>query len=406
MPLPRIILRPGKEKALQKGYPWIFANQIDRRRSDGAERGAVVSIESASGAGFGLGLYHDQSLIAVRFLTSDGTADIGPDFFRQRLARAIEMRRHAFPNSTHARLAFGESDGLPGTVIDRYGPPGWRGGVVTWSCLSFGMEQYRDSMLDALQDLLGPDAIVERNDAALRSKDGLEEAVGVLRGDYGGPVAIEEEGAHFAVDVLHGPKTGFFIDQRMNRLAIRNHARDRKVLDVFSADGGFGIHAALAGATHVHMIDASRDALARAEQNAERTGVRDRITTEDTDALDRLGKMADEGASYDFVVLDPPSFAASRRHVEAATRAYQRLNISALRMLPAGGMLATASCSQAVTEDNFLQIVRYSARRAGARLRLLYRGGQPADHPVLDSMPETQYLKCYLFQKLEDEVPA
>jgi 23S rRNA (cytosine1962-C5)-methyltransferase len=406
MPLPRIILRPGKEKALQRGYPWVFANQIDRRRSDGAERGAVVALESASGAEFGLGLYHDRSLIAVRFLTSNPGADIGPDFFRARLERAIAMRQNAFPDATHARLAFGESDGLPGTVIDRYGPPGWRGGAVTWSCLSFGMEQYREAMLDALQDLVAPDAIVERNDAALRTKDDLEESTGVLRGEYDGPIDIEEDGARFAVDVLHGPKTGFFIDQRLNRLAVRNHARGRRVLDVFSADGGFGLHAAVAGAAHVHMIDASGDALARATANAERTGVADRVTTETADALDRVGQLAEEGADYDFVVLDPPSFAASRRHVEAATRAYQRLNISALRLLPAGGMLATASCSQAISEENFLQILRYSARRAGARLRLLHRGGQPADHPVLETMPETQYLKCYLFQKLEDEVPA
>jgi 23S rRNA (cytosine1962-C5)-methyltransferase len=406
MPVPRIILRPTKEKALQRGYPWVFANQVDRRRSDQAERGAVVGIESSAGHVFGLGLYHDQSLIAVRFLTTDAAASIDADFFRRRIDNAIRLRDAAFRDATHARLAFGESDGLPGTVIDRYGPPGLRGGVLTWTCLSYGMEAFRETIIEILVDRLAPDAIVERNDAPLRTKDGLEERVGVIYGSRPEPVEIEEAGVRFSVDVLGGPKTGFFIDQRLNRLATRVHARDRNVLDVFSADGGFGLHAAYAGAKTVHLLDASQDALDRARANAVANGLESVITTETADALDRLGELATAGAPYDLIILDPPSFASSRRHVEAASRAYQRINISALQILPAGGLLATASCSQAIDEDAFLQIVRYSARRAGARLRLLHRGTQPADHPVLDSMPDTNYLKFYLFQKLGDEVPA
>ena len=406
MTIPSIVLRTTKEKALQKGYPWVFANQVDRRLSEPAERGAVVRLQSASGHVFGLGLYHDKSLIAVRFLTNVADTVIGPDFFRRRLESSIAMRSAAFPDATHARLVFGESDGLPGTVIDRYGPPGYRGGVLTWTCLSYGMEQHRDAILEILVDLLAPDAIVERNDASLRSKDGLEEKVGVIYGVEPGPIVIEEGGVKFSVDVLNGPKTGFFIDQRLNRLAVRNHARGRAVLDVFSADGGFGLHAAYAGAASVHMVDSSQDALDRAMANARANDLSERVTTEAADALDRLGEMATAGAPYDFIILDPPSFASSRRHVEAASRAYQRLNISALQVLPAGGLLATASCSQAIDEAAFLQIVRYSARRAGARLRLLHRGTQPADHPVLDTMPDTSYLKFYLFQKLGDELPA
>lgn len=406
MSLPRIILRPSKDKQLQKGYPWVFANQIDRRRSDAATRGETVLIQGPRGEEYGVGLFHDTSLIAVRFLSSIVEARPDRDFFRRRIEAAVALRRAAFPEATHARIVFGESDGIPGTVVDRYGPPGYTGGVLTWTCLSYGIEQHRDTILDLLEEILQPDAIVERNDAPLRGKDELEEARGVIRGDLNGPIMIEEDGVSFAVDVLNGPKTGFFIDQRQNRLAVRPFARDRNVLDVFSADGGFGLHALAAGARSVHMLDASEDALTRARANAERIGVEDRLTTESADALDRLGTMATEGAPYDMIILDPPSFASSRRHVEAGTRAYQRLNISALQILPPRGLLATASCSQAVDENTFLQIVRYSARRAGARLRLLYRGGQPADHPVLETMEETHYLKCYLFQKLEDEVPA
>ena len=396
---PRVVLRPHKDKAIRRGYPWVFANQL-ARKSATPKRGAVVRIESFEGEVFGLGLYHDESLIAVRFLTRDAEATIDAAFFKTRIDRAIDLREAAFPDATHARMIFGESDGLPGTVVDRYGD------VLTFTTLSYGMAERKEWLLDALEARLKPSAIVERNDAPLREKDGLEESTGVLRGEISGPVRIEEHGVPFEVDVLGGPKTGFFIDQRLNRLAIRPFAKGRRVLDVFCADGGFGLHAAAAGAAHVHFLDASEDALARVRHNADLAGVTDRISTESADALDRLGGMVDEKADFDLIVLDPPGFAQSRRHVEAAMKAYQRINISALQILPPGGILATASCSQAVSEDDFVKLVHYSAKKAGAHLRLLYRGGQPPDHPVLESMPETHYLKFYLFQKLWDEVPG
>lgn len=395
---PRVVLRPHKDKALRRGYPWVFANQL--ARGEKPERGSVVRIESHGGEALGLGLYHDDSLIAVRFLTTDPDATIDTDFFRTRIERALALRESAFPDATHARLIFGESDGLPGTVVDRYGD------VLTFTTLAYGMAERRDWILDTLERLVSPSAIVERNDVALREKDGLKQSTGVLRGELRGPARIEESGVPFEVDVLHGPKTGFSIDQRLNRLALRPFTRGRRVLDVFCADGGFGLHAAHAGAEHVRFLDASDDALDRVRLNAALGGIEDRITTEAADALDRLGELAEQGADYDLIVLDPPAFAQSRRHVEAATKAYQRINISALQILPPGGILATASCSQAIAEDDFLKIVRYSARRAGVSLRLLYRGGQPPDHPVLDTMPETDYLKFFVFQKLWDEVPG
>lgn len=411
MSLPRLVIRQGKDRAARRGYPWVFANQLDRR-SDRPERGAVVRLEAADGHVLGLALYHDTSLIAARFLTRDPEAAIDADFFRTRIDRAVALREAAFPEATHARIVYGESDGLPGLVVDRYGPPGYRGGVLTYTSLSFGMEERREWILDALADRLAPDAIVERNDAPLRGKDGLPETTGLLRGALPDEVVVEEVGVRYGVDVAGGLKTGLFIDQRLNRLALRPFARGRRVLDVFCADGGFGLHAALGGAEHVTFLDASADALTRARANAERSGAPlDRLAFEQADALDRLGAMADSGAAdpdaadFDLIVLDPPSFASSRKHVERATKAYQRINISALRMLPPGGLLATASCSQAVSEEDFLKIVRYSASKAGASLRLLYRGGQPPDHPVLDTMPDTAYLSFFLFQKLHDEVP-
>ncbi len=396
----RLVLRPGKDKKIRRGYPWVFANQL--LRVEGAPaRGDVVEVASADGEVFGLALYHEQSQIAGRFLTNDAERTIDAAFFRERIERAIRLREAAFPGTTHARLVFGESDGLPGTIIDRYGD------VLTFTTLSWGIEARRDVILDALEELLHPAAIVERNDASLRGKDGLDERVGVLRGTLPERIEVEEGGVVFGVDVLGGPKTGFFIDQRLHRATVAGFARGRRVLDVFCADGGFGLLAAKAGAEHVHFLDVSASALERARANAQHNGLADRISTEVADALDRLGDMvASRESSYDLIVLDPPGFARSRRDVEAAVRAYQRINISALQLLPPGGLLATASCSQAISEDDFLGIVHYSARKAGVHLRRLARGEQPPDHPSLEAMPETRYLKFYLFQVTGDLLPG
>lgn len=395
----RVVLKTGKDKLLRRGYPWVFANQVHRIEGR-PQTGDVVEIVAADGTVHGLGFYHAHSQIAVRFLTPDPSAAIDADFFRQRLERALSLRQAAFGNSTHYRLVFSESDGLPGTIIDRYGD------VLTWTCLCYGMEQRRELLLDLLEDLLHPQAIVERNDSALREKDGLPQQRGILRGRYTGPVEIIEEGVRFNVDVLEGLKTGFFLDQRLHRPIVARLARGRRMLDVFSADGGFGIMAAAHDAAHVHLLDISEAAMTRARENAQCNGIAlSRLTFEVADALDRLGELVKAGATYELIVLDPPAFAKSKRHLDEARRAYQRININALQLLPPGGILATASCSQALEEEEFLKILHYSARRVGCALRLLYRGTQPPDHPVLEAMPETRYLKFFIFQKLADEAP-
>jgi 23S rRNA (cytosine1962-C5)-methyltransferase len=395
----RISLKKNKDKFLHRGYPWIFANLIDRIDGNPG-RGDVVEIAEHGGRPLGRGFYHDRSLIAVRFLTRDMNRPIDEVFFRERLERAVAFRRQAYGNTTHVRLVFSESDGLPGTIVDRYGD------VLTWSTLSFGMEARREWLLDALEQLVGPSAIVQRDDAPLREKDGLEQAVGVLRGTYEGPVEIVEDGLVFRIDVMNGPKTGFFLDQREHRHSVRRFAAGRRVLDAFCADGGFGLHAAAGGAAHVDMMDTSAAALDRARHNAERNGLSDRVSFIEADALQRLGAMAEEGTPYDLIILDPPGFARNRRQVDQAMKAYQRINITAMQMLAPGGLLATSSCSQAVSEDDFLKAVEYSVRKSGSRTRTLFRGFQPADHPVLSSMPETRYLKFFILQKLTDELPA
>jgi len=394
----RVLLRPRQNKQLLKGYPWVFRDQI--RAVEGEPRtGDVVAIVDDSGHTHGLGLFHESSLIAIRFLTRAMDAVLDPAFFERRLARALELRRQVFGDSSHFRWVFSESDGLPGTIVDRYGD------VVCWSSLCAGIDQRKDLLLDAIERLTRPTAIVERNDHWLRAKDSLPESHGVSRGSLKNPVRIEEHGLKFEVDVLEGPKTGFFLDQRIHREVIRRFANGRSVLDVFCADGGFGLNAAAGGAKSVHCVDVAAGALQRARNNAALNGFQSRMSFEECDALERLGELAGRPDTYDLVILDPPAFAKSRRHVEAATGAYQSININALRLLPEGGVLATSSCSQAIDEKAFWSIVRYSARLAGCTIRLLYRGGQPPDHPVLPSMPETHYLKFYVVQKMADELP-
>ncbi len=395
----QLVLRPRQGRQLLRGHPWAFRNQIGA--VEGSPRtGDVVGLRDADGRRLGAGFYHESSLIAFRFLGRHVDAPVDAAFFEARLARALEHRRLVFGGERHFRWVFSESDGLPGTIVDVYGE------IVCWSTLCAGVDQRREALLDAIESLLGPRAIIERNDDALRAKDGLPERRGVVRGALDGPVAIEEHGLRFEIDPLEGPKTGWFLDQRLHRAELRRFARGRRVLDVFSADGGFGLQAAAAGAAHVQLVDGSAAALERARRNAALNGLGDRVELEKADALDRLARLADAPEGHDLVVLDPPAFAKSRRHVAAARRAYQSININALRLLPERGVLATSSCSHAIDEREFESLLRYSARRAGCGLRVLYRGSQPPDHPVLVGMPETHYLKFTVVQKTGDELPG
>ncbi|MBX2819982.1 MAG: class I SAM-dependent rRNA methyltransferase [Rhodothermaceae bacterium] len=387
-----ISLKPNQEKQILKGYPWVFANQI-RTIEGNPKRGDIVPLFTHSKCPLGQGFYHDTSQIALRLITFDTSLTINEAFFRDRLQRAHGLRSSIYGSETHYRLLFSESDGFPGTIVDRYDD------VLTWTCLSYGMELWRDNILDLLEDLYKPRAIVERNDSWLRGKDDLPTAKGILRGSEPGSVILRENNVEFTIDPLNGPKTGFFMDQREHRAFTASLAKGKRVLDVCCADGGFGLQAAHQGAASVHFIDSSSPALERVAHNAQRNGLQDSIVLDEADALERLGELVKAGEQYDLVILDPPAFAKSRRHIETATRAYQRLNISGMQLLSKEGILATSSCSQAIKEADFLKTLRYAAKKSNTSLNTLYRGYQPPDHPVLDSMPETHYLKFFLFQK-------
>jgi len=387
-----ISLKPNQEKQILKGYPWVFANQI-RTIEGNPKRGDIVPLFTHSKRPLGQGFYHDTSQIALRLITFDASLTINEEFFRDRLHRAHALRSSIYGSETHYRLLFSESDGFPGTIVDRYND------VLTWTCLSYGMELWRDRILDMLEDIYKPRAIVERNDSWLRGKDDLPTAKGILRGSESVNVVLRENNVEFTVNPLNGPKTGFFMDQREHRAFTASLAKGKRVLDVCCADGGFGLQAAYQGASSVHFIDSSSQALERVRSNAQHNGLHEAITLDEADALERLGELVKAGEQYDLVILDPPAFAKSRRHIETATRAYQRLNISGMQLLTKEGILATSSCSQAIKEADFLKVVRYAAKKSNSSFNTLYRGYQPPDHPVLNSMPETHYLKFYVFQK-------
>jgi 23S rRNA (cytosine1962-C5)-methyltransferase len=378
------VLRKNEERRLLAGHPWVFSNEIEEVRGIPAA-GDVVEILSRSGKILGIGFYNPHSLIAVRRLSPHITRVDG-EFFRARLARALELRTRCFPGATSYRLVHGESDGLPGLIVDRYNE------YLCVQVFSCGMERHLQEICDRLEELLHPAGIVERNDTPLRELESLPRREGILRGTAGTTIH-SEEGVRFTVDPLQGQKTGFFLDQRENRLAFRRFCAGIDVLDAFCNDGGFALHAAAAGAASVLGIDISEEAVTRARANAALNSA-STVLFEKADVFAALESMAAEGRKFDAIVLDPPSFTRSRKNVAAARRGYRDLNMAALRVLNRGGILLSASCSHHITAETFRETLAEAGRRAGRDLQLLdWRGAAP-DHPVLPQVPETEYLKC------------
>jgi 23S rRNA (cytosine1962-C5)-methyltransferase len=399
MKLPRLLLQRGRHRRVLAGHRWVYSNEIEPSLSDTPEAGDLVEVRAVDGHLLGLGLFHPNSLVAVRLLgPGEAPEAIDTAFLAGQLSAARDRRRRAYgevgvtPPAAY-RLCHAEADGLPGVTIDVFADVA----VVQITCL--GMDRRREALLDALQQVLAPRAIVARGDTPWRVQEGLPEERGVVRGERPAETVFHEHGLAFAVDVLEGQKTGWFLDQRDHRAAIRPYAAGARVLDLFSYEGGFALNALAAGARSVRALDASARALERLTLHAERNGLADRLFTEKADLMERVGGDAPGGEPLDLVILDPPSFTRSRKAVPAARKAYARLNAAALRWLAPGGVLATASCSHHVFEETFLEILQEAAQAEGRTLRVLYRGFQPADHPVLLAMPETRYLKFFLVQR-------
>ena len=387
----RIILKKNEEHRVVGGHPWVFSNEIRETRGSPA-MGEVVELFTAGGLTLGIGLYNPHSLIAFRLLSS-AIEEIDAGFFRSRIARALDLRQTLYPGSAVYRLVHGEGDLLPGLIIDRFNE------YCVVQTFSNGMDARLPLICDALESLLSPKGIIERNESPLRTLEELPQKKGILRGEAGS-TTINLNGLLFNVDVLEGQKTGFFLDQRENRGAIERYSNNARVLDCFCNDGGFSLFAAKGGAAAVTGLDSSEEAIRNATENAALNGL-PAARFEQADVFTMLTSLAEKGASYDLLILDPPSFTRSRKTVQTAKKGYKELHAGAFRLLRKGGTLATASCSHHIEPEVFLSIVDETARKAGRQVQLLEWRGAAPDHPSLPSVPETRYLKFGIFRLLD-----
>jgi 23S rRNA (cytosine1962-C5)-methyltransferase len=390
---PTVTLKKKEDRRLRSGHLWAFSNEI-YSITGLPQAGDLVELRDAGGKLVGTGMYNPNSLIAVRLVTYGDEPfeyeDLDVRFFEERIGAALAMRKKILPDAESFRLVHSEADHLPGLTIDKYND------FVSIQALSFGMDKRLAIICDALEKLLPLKGVVERNDAHLRSYEGLPERKGILRG-LAEPVIITEHDIRYSVDLLEGQKTGFFLDQRLNRLAVRNYCKGARVLDCFCNEGGFAFNAACAGASQVTAVEISAATLSRARHNQTLNSFDAPIEFVEADAFTFLSEAAAAGKQYDVVILDPPSFSKSRKAVSAALQGYRAINRNALRLLPKGGILVTASCSQHVYEEVFLEMIDKTARQLNRSVTLLeWRGASP-DHPVLPAMPETKYLKFGIF---------
>jgi 23S rRNA (cytosine1962-C5)-methyltransferase len=394
MALARVTLKPGREKSLRQRHPWIFSGAIDR--VDGTPGlGATVVVHSAEGALLATAAWSPESQIRARVWSFDGDDDIDAGFLDRRVDRAVRARDSMLDaGHTGCRLVHGESDGLPGLIADRYGD------VIVVQFASAGAEAWREALIAALQAASGCRVVFERSDAEVRTLEGLLPRVGLLAGTLPGRVGLVEDALAYRIDVAHGQKTGFYLDQRDNRHRIRELARDRDVLNCFCYTGGFSVAALAGGARSTLSIDSSAEALALAALHASDNGLdATRAEWREADVFSELRKLRDAARSFDLIVLDPPKFAPTAHHVEKATRAYKDVNLLALKLLRPGGLLATFSCSGGLSADLFQKVVAGAALDARADAAIVGRFGPSADHPVALDFPEGDYLKGLLVLK-------
>ena len=402
-PYPQLTVSKKGSRSAQAGHPWIYDEEI-LSPHDQLDNGCLVDAVTENGRYLGTGLLSLKSRIRIRILSNNANDRFDEAFWRRRIQYAWNYRKVVMGGDIGCcRLIFGEADGFPGLTVDRFSD------LLSVQCLSYGMEQRKDLIYPLLIETLAGDGqmirgIYERNDNALREREGLAQGKGWYRGsglmNPGKPeTEITENGIRYLVDVENGQKTGFFLDQKYNRLAVAKLSHGLHVLDCFTHTGSFALNAAAGGASHVTAVDISESAVALAKENAVRNGLQDRIDFLAADVFDLLPELAAAGQKpYDLIILDPPAFTKSRKTAANAERGYHEINYRAMKLLPRGGYLATASCSHFMPAAQFETMLRSAAADAGVSLRQIEVRQQAADHPVLWNVPETDYLKFYLFQ--------
>lgn len=400
---PRFVITAKGTRWVEGGHPWVYAQEIVSA-PEGVENGAVVDAVNEKGKYLGSGFFSRESKIRIRLLSRNANDRFDEAFWRRRIRYAWDYRKTVMgADVSSCRVIFGEADGFPGLTVDRFES------LLVTQTLSVGMERCKVFLFPLLVEVLAEDGvridgIFERNDAAIRALEGLEQNKGwfPLAGKElprSAVTEICENGVYYSVDVENGQKTGFFLDQKYNRLAVARLARGRRVLDCFTHTGSFALNAALGGAEHVTAVDISQSAVGMARANAVRNGLAGRMEFVTADVFELLTELEKKGGKpYDFIILDPPAFTKSRKTVKNAERGYKDINLRALRLLPRGGYFATASCSHFMPSELFERMLRAAALDAGVELRQIEARQQSPDHPILWNVPETDYLKFYLFQ--------
>ena len=392
---PRVVLKPGREKPVLAGHPWVFSGAIARLDGLPAD-GDTIDVTDGRGEFLARGLLNRRSQIVVRIFTHDPEEDLTPELLHARIAAAEARRAGVLPRNTDAyRVVFSESDGLPGLIVDRYGD------LLAIQCSTLGLQRHKAEVVAALCAIFDPVAIVERPDAETMTREGLAVAANTLYGTMPERAEISEYGLHFAVDLVGGQKTGFFLDQRENRRRVATYCADARVLNCFSYTGAFGVYAAAAGAAQVINVDTSADALRLAEGQMARNGYTSpgdeyRVG----DVFQVLREYRDRDEHFDLIILDPPKFAHSNEGIIRATRGYKDINLLALQLLNPNGILATFSCSGLISPDLFQKVVFGASVDAQRPAQIIERLTQAPDHPVLLSFPESEYLKGLICRAL------
>ncbi len=402
-PYPKIIITPKGEAALTGGHPWVYEGEVTA--VDGAaEDGGLVDVVSRRGSWLGCGFYNSRSKIRVRLVSRNANDDFSDAFWERRIRYAWEYRKAVMgeTDSRCCRVIFGEADLFPGLTVDRFES------VLVAQTLSLGMERIKPRLFPLLAKVLREDGqdirgIYERNDVAIRELEGMAQGKGWYPLPGEAPPAqttvdIVENGIRYTVDFENGQKTGFFLDQKYNRLAVSRLAKGRTVLDCFTHTGSFALNAARGGAAHVTAVDVSEFAVQCAAENAHRNGLDGVMDCMAANVFDLLPQLEKQPRKYDFIILDPPAFTKSRKTVASAMTGYKEINYRAMKLLPRGGYLATCSCSHFATEELFIKMLRSAARDAGVQLRQIEARQQCADHPILWGVEETNYLKFFIFQ--------
>jgi 23S rRNA (cytosine1962-C5)-methyltransferase len=377
---------------VEKGNPWIHRGEL-MGPIDHIEPGSLVQVFTSKGDFVGRGYINPNSAIAVRLLTRRPDEEIEKDFFRKRIERANELRMRIYPQLSSYRVVYGESDGLPGLIIDRYGD------VLVLSFTALGMERWRSAIIEGVSEIFAPKAIVLRNDTRLRLKEGLPLERGVIAGELQEDIVIQEHGLSYFVDVMEGRKTGFFFDQRENRGMLVRFIEGKTVLDCYTYTGAWALNAAIHGASQVWGVDNDIGAIRLAERNASLNVIHNCsfIAMEMDDYIEQAAKMA---RRFGCIVFDPPAFIKTRRNLAQGLEGYLRRNAEAMKLVERGGFYVTSSCSSYLSWDGFLSVIQKASLRAGRAIRILSYGSQASDHPILPALKKTAYLKC-LFLRVD-----